>query len=376
MKYILLIVGLIYLSFGAFAQTSIFCVSGQVIKLDGAKNFISSNFDSLVIKYTTSSESEKTLFPMLLNAEKNNKLSVVALDKSITILNYDLKKAEKSEQIKLKATLNKLNKEKKSLEKEYEIIAKELVILLKHDKKKLASLEKKYNVILPSVSSEITPINTQDTLVIKKDDYADDAVLPIKEEKNQLSKDSTKIVEKQKVKKKSSLSKEPNDCSIVFNGKDSETNKKRLVLQNEKLLTYTPDKMKSYYKFRDFLTANCGLEKYDGKNYLNLEVVFNSKDVMKSYGTVHRTDFLRLEFLSGKKVFLKAIEIKDPFVESHTANTIFKVRYLFENSSDIETLENDYLDKLGIMWSSGFESYPINDVDFFNRQMKCLKSAK
>ena len=39
-------------------------------------------------------------------------------------------------------------------------------------------------------------------------------------------------------------------------------------------------------------------------------------------------------------------------------------------------LKKPELDKLAIIWSSGYEEYPIYEIDLLQRQLECIKKAK
>lgn len=360
----------------AFSQKNILCQSGQIIQIDAANNFLSTNADDLVAKFKTDDQTLRDLLVKLYDLEKANRLKVAAIDKDIAIMEYDMKRANAAEQKTFKTKLSSYRKDLKNLDETEKIYVKEIKSVLKKDTKAIAQLFAKYKMTvqdLPVNSDSIKPIVNNPAQTTPKDDYADDPVIPVSEKSTQPQLPSPPKVESQKINP--SKNKLPEDCTIEFNGKNN-ANKKQTTLGLARMLTYTPEKMKSYYKLSDFLTISAALEKLDGKTYLNIEARFNSKDVMKSYGKIHKSDFLRLEFVSGRKLFLTAVESSDPYLEKHTANSVYKARYQIANKSDLDILQKEYVDKLGIMWSSGFEAYPVYDVDFFHRQLTCLKSAK
>jgi hypothetical protein len=376
MKLLYTLLIITFTSFTAFNQKNILCQSGQIIQIDAANNFLSTNAEALVAKFSSDDQHLKDLLVKLYDLEKVNRLKVATIDKEVAIMEYDMKRANASEQKTFKTKLASFKKDIKSLDDTEKIYVKDIKSVLKKDTKTVNQLLVKYQMLVQdgSMTDTITPvINNAATQTAPKDDYADDPVIPIIEKPTQPQLPNPVKAEV----KKANLSKNklPEDCTIEFNGKNS-ANKKQTTLGLARLLTYTPDKMKSYYKLSDFLTISAAFEKLDGKTYLNIEARFNSKDVMKSYGKIHKSDFLRVEFISGRKLFLTAVESSDPYLEKHTANSVYKAKYQIANKSDLDILQKEYVDKLGIMWSSGFEAYPVYDVDFFHRQLTCLKSAK
>ena len=183
---------------------------------------------------------------------------------------------------------------------------------------------------------------------------------------------SEKIV----INKIDEANKKESSCEVVFKGKDETSKKKRITLAQQRLLTYTPEKMKNYFKLKDFLTISMAAEKHGGKYNFEIEARFASKDVMRSYGVILKTDFLRMQFVNGKRVFLKVLDVTEPYLDRQGGETIYKVKCTLNNDQDISVLETQYLDSFGIMWSTGFEDYMVYDVDFILRQLKCLRNDR
>ncbi len=368
MKYFLIF--FLFLSVNILnGQKKIVCASGQIIDIDGANNLISTNADTIVKKFIGEKSEEIQLLKILLTNEEKNRLTFVANEKYIFLTKYDLKNASKTTKTPLQLKLSNYEKEQKLLDKSFKEIEKEVKAVMKLDKKSMPILLKKYNLIQDVPQGGISDsIGKTEVIVIDK----------ISEEKIPMDTVKAPMIKEKKSESKATVkkSKKTLECQFDFNGRNAETKKKQIILKSDQVLTYTPAKMVDYFKTDNFLKISAALEENNGRNYINIEAKFNSKDVMKSYGTVHKTDFLRLEFISGNKIFLKAVKVEDPYLEKHSGNTIFKVQYIFESDADMDKLKSEYLDKLGIMWSSGFESYVVYDVDFFQRQFSCFKSAK
>ena len=65
-------------------------------------------------------------------------------------------------------------------------------------------------------------------------------------------------------------------------------------------------------------------------------------------------------------------EAPEPSLDKQSGETIYRVRCALSNGQDFSMLENGWLDSFGIMWSTGFEDYTVYDVDFMQRQLRCL----
>jgi hypothetical protein len=140
----------------------------------------------------------------------------------------------------------------------------------------------------------------------------------------------------------------------------------------QRLLTYTPTKLANYHKDKPFLTIEVSSIKTSRKYYLDINLIFSSRDVKKSYGSINSDGFIRIEMVNGKTIFTKPISQSTVSIEQYTGKTIYNVKVMLENIEDAKVLEKKYVSEIGIMWSSGFESYPIYNVDFFKTQFSCL----
>ncbi|MCB0649149.1 MAG: hypothetical protein KDC49_20905 [Saprospiraceae bacterium] len=130
------------------------------------------------------------------------------------------------------------------------------------------------------------------------------------------------------------------------------------------LLTYTPDRLKNYYKDNYLLEV---FPKLINKNYLELKFVFHSKDVAKSYGTINKGAMLKIDFIHGQSIVLKASKSIDPSLEEYTGNTIYNAIYRIKTKDEYKKLKSTSLDNIGVMWTSGFELYPVYNIDYFRQ---------
>lgn len=138
------------------------------------------------------------------------------------------------------------------------------------------------------------------------------------------------------------------------------------------LLTYTPIKLQNYYKQKNYLTINTSLSKSDNKYFIHFEFIFNSKDIEKSYGNIPSDGFLRLSFINNKKAFFKINKSVNAKIENYTGRTIYSLTCEVQEKDDLRLLKRQYVSEIGLMWSSGFEDYPIFNIDHFKQKMDCL----
>ena len=161
------------------------------------------------------------------------------------------------------------------------------------------------------------------------------------------------------------------DCKIVFDGYDSEIGADRKEVETQPFFSFSQDKMKPYFKTADFLNCTANISKVDKRYYLTLNIKIRSKDASKSYGMLSANENIKLELIDGRSIYGKSIKNDTGIIESYTGNTLYTGIFQLDKS-DINDLKNNYIDNIGIIWSSGYEQYDIYNVDFLTNQIKCL----
>jgi hypothetical protein len=159
---------------------------------------------------------------------------------------------------------------------------------------------------------------------------------------------------------------------------------KMIIVDNRKpweiLITYsdnlfiihTPTALKSYYKDGQLLKGYANIVKRGNSYFLNLELNFASNDVMKSYGFIKEGDFLKINFIHGQSMFLLAQETVMGKIENSTGNTIYNSEFKFKSKADIKRIGKSLIDSIGILWTSGFEYYPVYKIDLLSKQYQML----
>jgi hypothetical protein len=137
--------------------------------------------------------------------------------------------------------------------------------------------------------------------------------------------------------------------------------------------SYTPTKMKSYFKSRNLLQGYVSVVVIEGKEYLRLLTVISSKDAAKNYGGVAEGNFMKIVFVTGKTINLRVKENSKEFLENYTGNVSFETLFILDKDNK-DILEKIPIDTIGVMWSSGFEVYPIYEVDAIIHSLECLKN--
>jgi len=161
-------------------------------------------------------------------------------------------------------------------------------------------------------------------------------------------------------------------CKVIQDGVDPQTGFYKKDIAYEKLFEYTPEELAGYYKERDFLTCYSSVGILDEKQYLYLKLIFDSKDASRAYGSIQKEQEIRITLIDGTQTQLKtAVHVNakpDPKTKRVIYDGIFEM-----NGTNKKRLKNSELDQLEIIWTSGFESYEIFNVDLLMNQLKCLE---
>jgi len=161
------------------------------------------------------------------------------------------------------------------------------------------------------------------------------------------------------------------NCNII---KDEKIDKERHIeTEKEFLYSYTPDRLKNYFKEKELMEVSVSTQKVGKNHFVCFTVKIISKDAAKNYGLIQKGNMLKISFISGKSIILNALEDTRSSLESYTGHSIYNVTYpLVGEATDL--LSKIPLDTIGIMWSSGFETYDIYEVDLLIKQLTCIKS--
>jgi hypothetical protein len=163
------------------------------------------------------------------------------------------------------------------------------------------------------------------------------------------------------------------DCKVI---RDDIKLKKRVIeIEPKFLFSFTPLRLKSYFKEKDLMQTNANFLKIGKEYFLKLSIKLFSKDASNSYGFIGKESMMHLEFINGKKEILFALDAAPAQFENYTGYTTYTV--LFPISSDfLGILEDIPLNTISLMWSSGYETYDIYQVEALAAQAKCIKSIK
>ena len=162
------------------------------------------------------------------------------------------------------------------------------------------------------------------------------------------------------------------ECEIVFDGYDDILGSDKKQVKSAFFFGHSQKKMKSYFKNDDFIKCDAHVSKVGRKYYITLDFRVKSKDAKKTYGMLRANETMRFEMVNGSKVYCKSMIQNRGTIEPYTGNTLYTGIFEIEKD-DLGILKNNYLDNIGVIWSSGYEQYNIFNVDFLKNQIQCLE---
>ena len=109
-----------------------------------------------------------------------------------------------------------------------------------------------------------------------------------------------------------------------------------------------------------------------GKVFLLLEFTIQSANANNAYGGVARNSVLTFRTFEGDQVRL-VCTIGDEGHYNDTKNVYtFRAQYPI-SKGELKVLSRSEIDQARVVWKTGFEDYDILNVDFFIKQLNCLK---
>lgn len=161
-------------------------------------------------------------------------------------------------------------------------------------------------------------------------------------------------------------------CAVVFNGVDNSTMKERKQLKSYPFFYYTHKNLKSYYKDQSFLEGFASVMELGDYTFVTFKIIIKSKDARRNYGIITENSLMRIKTISGELIYLPAFNTSNSSINKDTGFTEYYVAFGIDKENKRDLKKSD-IDKIGIMWSSGFEEYDVYAVDLIKEQLKCLK---
>ena len=161
------------------------------------------------------------------------------------------------------------------------------------------------------------------------------------------------------------------ECEIIA-GTAKTTNQAKYTKLSP-FFSFTPKKLKEHFQESAFITCNAQLAKTDKLYFINLEIQIQTKTARDTYGGIDKAAALRLELINGDKLLAYNVKRDYGTLSADEESVIYNVIYSLD-SDDIKSLSKLDLDKIGIIWSTGYEDYEVFQTDFILNHINCLNN--
>ena len=110
----------------------------------------------------------------------------------------------------------------------------------------------------------------------------------------------------------------------------------------------------------------------DGPTILKLQIDIASALAQREFGSIEKGASLLIKLISGKTVLLKALQRNTGVLDSSRDVVTYDGEYVLEKDQ-LEDLRKGEIDGVRMVWSAGYEDYPVYYLDALAHQFKCLE---
>jgi hypothetical protein len=163
-------------------------------------------------------------------------------------------------------------------------------------------------------------------------------------------------------------------CVETFSGVDDYSKRKRVDLQKEILFEYSDSEVATYLKGRSYVSCEAGLVGFVGDvRVLSIRITVASRMARADYGYLSNNTLMSIKLINGETVTLFASGSDLGLIDNENNQTVYRASFQISRESQ-KILTSSPIDKIKIVWSTGYEEYPVTNVDFFMNQIRCLAS--
>ncbi|MBK9981223.1 MAG: hypothetical protein IPP15_02155 [Saprospiraceae bacterium] len=164
-------------------------------------------------------------------------------------------------------------------------------------------------------------------------------------------------------------------CQFLTDTIDTVTGTHRKELEPGLIFTDTDPDLRPYFKSKELITCYGKLSKMGAYTYFTIDFQIASSHSQGNFGSLESGSLLRLRLLNGKYVSLYNLKSDRGHIDPYSGNTIFSGQYAL-GKDEIKLLSSSPLDKIRILWGTGYEDYDVYKIDFFMDQLNCLMAKQ
>lgn len=138
------------------------------------------------------------------------------------------------------------------------------------------------------------------------------------------------------------------------------------------LFTHTDENLRPFLDGKEYLSCRTWTSRSRrGDRFLHLRLTFSNPNVMTAYGFLETNSSLSLHLLNGRHLSLQATRKAVGILDHSRREVNYTVTYSLPRGAAQE-LAAQPLDYVRIFWSSGYEEYPVYQVDALRQVLECL----
>jgi hypothetical protein len=163
----------------------------------------------------------------------------------------------------------------------------------------------------------------------------------------------------------------PYACQPILDSIDEASGRKHVALAAEVIFTHTDPDLRPFLKDRELITCTGSVWKIGPFTYLNIDFHISSSHSQSNFGALASGSLFRLKLLNGEFVSLYNLKTDRGHIDAYTGDTVFSGQYAL-GKDEIKKLRSSELDKIRVLWGTGYEDYDVYNIDFFFNQLDCL----
>lgn len=147
-----------------------------------------------------------------------------------------------------------------------------------------------------------------------------------------------------------------------------------LALRPEVLLKYTPDVLRKYMGGQAYITGQAFIGTEPGLTYLQLYLEFATEQALRQYGNLGKS-ILLIRLINGKEIRLAVNRFDQGTADPELKKSTMSGVYYIDKSGE-RSLTDTPVDRIRLVFATGYEEFVIYNVDFFTRQLACINAQK
>lgn len=160
-------------------------------------------------------------------------------------------------------------------------------------------------------------------------------------------------------------------CEYSMKEKDEFTQKLKVATKPQPFFTYTQENLKKFMRENDYLTCTGSMSRVVGMTILNIKFEVESIAAQQEYGEIETGTQMLVKLLNGKTVKLTCQEGDKGTIDEVNGKTVYRTYFTVDKNDEKELSKSEVV-KVRMLWSTGYEDYDVNELDFFINQLNCL----